>query len=59
MTPCEAMYSQAPPTITSYVVGTSKVQEADSLLVTQDNILHLLKDNLHNAQHHIKQHVDQ
>ena len=55
MTPYEAMYGQAPPIVTSYITGTSKVHEIDSVLVTQDDILNFLKDNLHSTQHHMKQ----
>jgi len=34
MTPYEVVYGQAPPTVTMYVAGTSKVQEVESTLVT-------------------------
>ena len=55
MTPYEAMYGQAPPIVTSYIASTSKVQAVNLALVTQDDILCLLKDNLHSTQHHMKQ----
>ena len=39
MTPYEVVYGQATPIVTSYIVGTSKVQAVDSALVTRDDIL--------------------
>lgn len=41
------------------MVGSGKVQVVDSMLVTQDEIIRLLKDNLQIAQHCMKQHANQ
>ena len=46
MIPYEVVYGQALPIVNSYVASTNKVQEIDLALVIQDDILHLLKDNL-------------
>lgn len=57
MTPYEVVYDQAPPIVTSYIIGTNKVQVVGLVLVTQDDILHLLGDNLQSNQHRMKQQV--
>ena len=58
MTSYEAVYGQAPPIITLYITSISKVRAVDLALVTRDDILYLLKDNLQIAQHHMKQQAD-
>jgi hypothetical protein len=50
MTPYEMVYGQQPPTVTSYLPGTSKVQAIDKLLQGREATLVALKDNLHMAQ---------
>jgi hypothetical protein len=55
MTPYEAMYGQSPPTITTYITGTSKVQYIDTMLQVHTTTLEALKDNLHMAQNRMKQ----
>jgi hypothetical protein len=59
MTPYETMYGQQPPFVTSYLPGTSKVQDLDKLLQGREATLQDLKDNLHMAQNRMKQQVDQ
>lgn len=49
MTPYEAVYGQLPPSPTSYLPGTSKVQAVDQLLQNYATMLAHLKDNLHQA----------
>ncbi len=55
MTPCEAVYGQLPPSPTSYIPRCSKVQAVDQLLQNRATMLARLKDNLHQAQNHMKQ----
>eukprot|EP00253_Pinus_taeda_P014391 PITA_14391 len=59
MTPYEAVYGQLPPSPTSYLKGCSKVQAMDQLLQQRATILAHLRENLHQAQNHMKQQVDQ
>jgi len=59
MTPYEVVYGQLPPSSTSYIKGCSKVQAVDQLLQHCAIMLTHLKENLHQAQNHMKQHVDQ
>jgi hypothetical protein len=59
MTLYEAVYGQRPPTITTYLSGTLKVQSIDALLQGHTTTVAALKDNLHMAQNHMKQQADQ
>jgi hypothetical protein len=59
MTPFEVVYGQKPPSVLSYLPGTSKVQAVDQTLTVQEDILRTLKENLVMAQNHMKQQVDQ
>jgi hypothetical protein len=59
MTPYEVVYGQRPPTVTTYLPGTSKVQCIDKMLHGCTTTLAALKDNLHMAQNRMKQQVDQ
>jgi hypothetical protein len=55
MTPFEAIYSQNPPSVISYMLGVLKVQEVEKNLIVHKTILHPLKDNLVMDQNHMKQ----
>jgi len=59
MTPYEAVYYQLPSSPTSYIPRCSKVQELDQILQNHAAMLAYLKDNLHQAQNHMKQYADQ
>jgi hypothetical protein len=59
MTPFEAVYSQNPPPVLSYMPGVLKVQAVDQTLTVHEAILHTLKENLVMAQNHMKQQADQ
>jgi hypothetical protein len=59
MTPFEAVYGQNPPSVLSYVLGTSKVQVVEQTLTVQEDIIHTLKENLVMAQNRMKQQEDQ
>jgi hypothetical protein len=39
MTPFEAVYGQNPPSILSYLLGVSKVQEVERTLIVMDEIV--------------------
>lgn len=55
MTPYEVVYGQLPPSPTSYLPRSSKVQAMDQLLQNHATMLARLKDNLHQAQNRMKQ----
>jgi hypothetical protein len=59
MTPFEAIYGQKPPTVLSYLLGTSKVQAVDQTLTFREDILRTLQENLVMAQTRMKQQADQ
>jgi hypothetical protein len=59
MTPFEAIYSQNPPSVLSYMLGVSKVQEVDTNHTVHEAILRSLNDNLVMAQNRMKQQEDQ
>jgi hypothetical protein len=59
MTSFEVVYGQKPPSILSYLPGTSKVQAVDQTLIVREDILCTLKENLVMAQNHMKQQADQ
>lgn len=50
MTPFQAVYGRPPPSIPHYVRGQSKIQAVDGDLLTRDEILRHLKQNLAQAQ---------
>ena len=54
MTPYEAVYGKQPPSLTSYLPGTSKVQAMETFLQNYQWTLVVLKDNLAMAQNHMK-----
>jgi hypothetical protein len=59
MTRFEAVYGQKPPSVLSYLPGTSKFQAVDQTLIVREDILHTLKENLVMAHNCMKQQVDQ
>jgi hypothetical protein len=59
MTPFEVVYGQKPPSVLSYLPGTSKVQVVDQTLTVREDILRTLKENLVMAQNRMKQQEDQ
>jgi hypothetical protein len=59
MTPFEVVYGHKPPSVLSYLPGTSKVQAVDQTLTVREDILCTLKENLVMAQNHMKQQADQ
>ena len=46
MTPFEAVYGIPPPSILTYVLGTSHIQAVDEYLRDRDTILSVLRHNL-------------
>ena len=46
LTPFEALYGFAPPTLQSYIPGTTRVDALDSLLCQRDDVLVTLKAHL-------------
>jgi hypothetical protein len=54
MTPFHALYRHLPPTIPYHHIGMSPVNEVDQQLATRDEILSLLKANLHAANNHMQ-----
>ena len=59
MTPYEAVYGQAPPVLLPYTPSSSPVQAVDAVLRNRDEVLRILRENLHMARNHMKQQVDQ
>jgi hypothetical protein len=59
LTPFEAVYGQKPPSVLSYLLGTSKVQAVDLTLTAREAILCTLKENLVMAHNRMKQQADQ
>jgi hypothetical protein len=59
MTPFEAVYGQNPLLFLSYMTRVSKVQEVETYLTVQEDILRSLKDNLAMAQNHMNQQENQ
>nr|XP_034886896.1 uncharacterized protein LOC118027607 [Populus alba] len=58
MSPFEAVYGVPPPNMSSYIPGTTKVQEVDNLLRTREVILRDLRRNLLEAQARMKSRAD-
>jgi len=59
MTSYEVVYGQQPPTVTTYIPGTSKVQSIDTIFQYRTNTLEALKDNLHMDKKCMKKQTDQ
>ncbi|CAI8595105.1 unnamed protein product [Vicia faba] len=53
MTPYEVVYGKLPPSIPSYVIGTSELAASDELVSSQEAVLDLLKNNLAKAQQQV------
>ena len=58
-TPFQVVYGREPPTLLSYVPGTSKVVAVEQLLVDHDNIIRKAKEHLKEAQVRMKKIYDQ
>ena len=56
--PYKAVYGVVPPTLLSYIPGTTKVQAVDEELKNRAKALQALNDNLQKAQARMKQQVD-
>lgn len=55
MTPFQVVYGHLSPTISIYQVGSSPVNEIDQQLISRDETLKLLKNNLQAAINHMQQ----
>lgn len=55
MTPFQAVYGRAPPTIPMYVRGATSLQVVEDELLTRDCLLKQLKQNLMQAQNRMSQ----
>ncbi|KAK9114629.1 hypothetical protein Syun_021426 [Stephania yunnanensis] len=53
-TPFQAFYGRPPPTLSSYIPGTSKIEAVEKELLALDQILNLLKKNISEAQSRMK-----
>ena len=58
VTSYEAIHGFPPPRLLDYIPGTTQVAAMDSLLQSRQNILTLLRQNLVDAQAHMKQQGD-
>lgn len=58
MTPFQALYGFVPPAISAYVPGTTAVENVDQQLQSRDELLSVLKRNLHVAQARMKGYYD-
>lgn len=58
ISPFQAVYGVSPPTMLSYVPGTTKVQAVDEFLRTREEILRELHRNLKNSQERMKARAD-
>jgi hypothetical protein len=59
MTPFETVYRKKPPSVLSYLPGTSKVQAIDQTLTVREDMFRTLKENLVMEQNHMKKKADQ
>lgn len=59
MTPFKALYGRLPPSIPSYKDGFSPVHEVDQTLLSRDELLQHLKNNLEKSINRMKQLADQ
>ena len=58
LSPFEALYGYPPPRVIDYVASTTRVGVMDLLLKDRQQLLALLKQNLHAAQERMKQYAD-
>eukprot|EP00252_Welwitschia_mirabilis_P003646 TRINITY_DN13712_c0_g1_i1.p1 TRINITY_DN13712_c0_g1~~TRINITY_DN13712_c0_g1_i1.p1 ORF type:complete len:249 (+),score=22.32 TRINITY_DN13712_c0_g1_i1:100-747(+) len=58
MTPYEVVYGQPPPTVLSYIPGSTNVDQVDMELRNRDQVLRLLKENLESTQARMKFQAD-
>jgi hypothetical protein len=58
MSPFEAVYGTPPTWLLSYVPGTTVVESVDTLLRSRALLITLLRQNLQQAQHHMKKFAD-
>ena len=58
ISPFEVVYRVPPPSMLSYVPGTTKVQVVDELLKSREDILHDLRQNLKVSQDRMKSRAD-
>ncbi|XP_026399186.1 uncharacterized protein LOC113295041 [Papaver somniferum] len=58
MTPYQDLYCRAPPTISTYLPGTTLVHVVDELLRARDYILRILHSNVHDAQARMKTYAE-
>ena len=59
MTPYEAFYGQAPLVLLPYTPSSSPVQAVDAVLRNRDEVLRILRENIHMARNRMKQQADQ
>ncbi|CAN6561761.1 unnamed protein product [Malus baccata var. baccata] len=58
MTPFQAVYGYPPPTVSSYLPGSSPVHSVDIALGDRDALLKQLREHLQLAQHRMRQYTD-
>lgn len=58
LSPFQVIFGKPPPSIPSYVAGSSSVDACDTVLVSRDEILSLLRKNLAKAQARMKENAD-
>ncbi|KAH9770474.1 hypothetical protein KPL71_012393 [Citrus sinensis] len=58
LTPFQALYGRPPPSVSRYIPGSSNVHEVDKELMSRDDLLKLLKQNLEMAKNRMKQQAD-
>jgi len=56
--PFKALYGYLPPRLLTYMPGTTQLATVESELHSCDEILKLLKDNLHRSQNRMKKYAD-
>ncbi|PRQ47337.1 putative nucleotidyltransferase, Ribonuclease H [Rosa chinensis] len=59
MSPFQALYGRPPPSLSTYLPGSSKVHAVDTSLQARDQLLKDLKGHMATAQNRMKQHSDQ
>jgi hypothetical protein len=57
-TPFQALYGRPPPTVVNYLVGSLVIDEVDQALLSRDELLLQLKNNLQQASNRMKQLAD-
>lgn len=58
MTPFEVLYGRTPPTLRSYLAGSTNVATVEESLAQRKNMLQLVRENLTKAQMRMKAHAD-